>query len=217
MLMPFPPPLCNVVIPPCSRCTRRVESSFILVQSPLLTARVFPRRTSCTPKMRIAAARYPATLSPFIVFLIIFLVNKKPRITTMRQFDIFAKITKPNLVNFLRICDKERLTVRRIRYASIRSKGSLIRDIMNYFQATFYGTTISILSKYRNPRFAPLGYCTDRRTFLRDGVPFDCEIVSRKKPQYSIEYKDVTLHFGQLFYTRGRGTGRAAAGASWFA
>ena len=130
----------------------------------------------------------------------------------MLQFDIFAKITKPNLVNFLRICDKERLTLRRIRYASIRSKGSLIRDILIYFRAEFEGTIIRIISKFRNPRFG-----VERRTFLRAGVPFDCEIVSRRKPQYSIEYKDVTLHFGQLFYSRGRGTGRGAGGASWFA
>ena len=130
----------------------------------------------------------------------------------MLQFDIFAKITKPNLVNFLRICDKERLTLRRIRYASIRSKGSLIRDILIYFRAEFEGTIIRIISKFRNPRFG-----VERRTFLRAGVPFDCEIVSRRKPQYSIEYKDVTLHFGQLFYSRGRGTGRGAGGGSWFA
>jgi hypothetical protein len=135
----------------------------------------------------------------------------------MLQFDIFAKITKPNLVNFLRICDKERLTLRRIRYASIRSKGSLIRDILIYFRAEFEGTIIRIISKFRNPRFDPIGYCVERRTFLRAGVPFDCEIVSRRRPQYSIEYKDVTLHFGQLFYSRGRGTGRGAGGASWFA
>jgi len=136
----------------------------------------------------------------------------------MSQAEIFGRITKPNLVNFLRICDKERLTVQRIRYASIRSKGALIKDIMRYFYAVQNDAILTIRSKEHNPRFVELEYCTERRSFLRQGQPFDCEIVSRKKPQYQIEHKRVTLNFGSLYSAKGGpGTGTISGVASWFA
>ena len=136
----------------------------------------------------------------------------------MSQTEIFGRITKPNLVNFLRICDKKRLTVQRIRYASIRSKGALIKDIMRYFYGTQNDSIITIRSKDHNPRFLELEYCTERRSFLREGRPFDCEVVSRKKPEYQIEHKKVTLNFGTLFRAKGApDTGTVSGVASWFA
>ena len=120
---------------------------------------------------------------------------------TNSQHLIFGKITKPLLVSFLRICDRDRLTVRRIRYASIRSKGSLISDIMEQFTAEQDGSLIKILSKNKKINFPALAYCTEERLFFRDGVPFDSEKTSRELPKFDIVYQTTVLNFGPLYGT----------------
>ena len=127
----------------------------------------------------------------------------------MDQFAIFSKITKPLLVSFLRICDRDRLTVRRIRYASIRSKGSLISDIMEQFRAEMDGNLIKIVSKNTRIHFPSLAYCTEDRLFFRDGVPFDSEKTSRELPKFQILYEAQVLNFGPLYGT-GLDTGIAS-------
>jgi len=117
------------------------------------------------------------------------------------QLAIFSKITKPLLVSFLRICDRDRLTVRRIRYASIRSKGSLISDIIDQFRAEMDGTLIKIYSKNGKISFPALAYCTEDRLFFRDGVPFDSEKTSRELPKFDIVYQTTVLNFGPLYGT----------------
>jgi len=125
------------------------------------------------------------------------------------QIAIFSKITKPLLVSFLRICDRDRLTVRRIRYASIRSKGSLISDIIEQFRAEMEGTLIKIFSKNKKINFPALAYCTEERLFFRDGVPFDSEKTSRELPKFEIRYERRVLNFGPLYGT-GPDTGTAS-------
>ena len=43
------------------------------------------------------------------------------------------QISKPHLVDLLRIFDKRRYFVPRIRYASVRAKPELVKDLKNYF------------------------------------------------------------------------------------
>ena len=43
------------------------------------------------------------------------------------------KLTKPSLVDLLRMCDRNRWCTPRIRYASIRSKPELCKDLLKHF------------------------------------------------------------------------------------
>ena len=52
------------------------------------------------------------------------------------------KISKPHIVDFLRLSDKQRWLSPRIRYASVRSKPELIRDLLDHFHISLSGDSL---------------------------------------------------------------------------
>ena len=121
------------------------------------------------------------------------------------------RLTKPSLVDLLRMCDKNRWCSPRIRYASIRSKPELCKDLVQFFTFREEGEFILIRPIRNIVAFPVLRYQVRERQFWMNGRPFDCARVSRQKPQFQMERKEVTLHFGELRCKRGNGRGAVAA------
>ena len=103
-------------------------------------------------------------------------------------------ISKPHLVDLLRIFDKKRYITPRIRYASVRSKPELIRDLLDHFRICRLGE--SLLFQPRHARNLPeISYDLKNRAYLIDRVKTDIPRVSRKKPSFVISRTPVTLTF----------------------
>jgi len=125
------------------------------------------------------------------------------------------RISKPHLVDFLRMCDKNRWCSPRIRYASIRSKPELCTDILHFF--TFDLLTdqrIKVTPLRRIRGFPNLEYDLKQRAFLVDGKLHDFPRISRQKPRFSLVRGPVTLLFGDMYCRHG--SGKAAACALMF-
>ena len=104
------------------------------------------------------------------------------------------KISKPHIVDFLRLSDKQRWLSPRIRYASVRSKPELIRDLLDHFRICRLGE--SLLFQPRHARNLPeISYDLKNRAYLIDRVKTDIPRVSRKKPSFVISRTPVTLTF----------------------
>ena len=108
------------------------------------------------------------------------------------------KLTKPSLVDLLRMCDRNRWCNPRIRYASIRSKPELCKDLLMHFEFQEVDEYIIIRPRRRIINFPELKYHSRSRRFWKNGKPFDAARVSRQKPQFRLERKKTTLHFGPL-------------------
>ena len=82
------------------------------------------------------------------------------------------KISKPDLVDFLRISDHRRWLFPRIRYASIRSKPELLLDLRKHFAEKLGKNVLEFLP--RNPkvraRLPQIQYDFRAKTFLFDGT-----------------------------------------------
>ena len=105
------------------------------------------------------------------------------------------QISKPHLVDLLRTCDKHKWLSPRIRYASVRSKGELVRDLQTHFSTTSRKqcvTFIPLLSTVTAPRIT---YSLPLKKFYFDGVPQNLPKESREKPRFSIHYGSFLLTF----------------------
>ena len=127
------------------------------------------------------------------------------------NMNVVQRLTKPSLVDLLRMCDKNRWCSPRIRYASIRSKPELCRDLIGFFNFDWSDDMIIITPKREVPTFPELKYHVKDRLFHWNGEPFDCARVSRARPQFSHVYKEITLHFGTIQGTLGSDTCAAAS------
>ena len=109
------------------------------------------------------------------------------------------QISKPHIVDLLRIFDKKRWLHPRILYASVRSKPELIKDLKKFF---FTHTDEHMV------HFKPRGHCAasmvhvpaisydfDHKRYLFDGKPFGGPFESRKKVRFSISHVPVTMTF----------------------
>ena len=111
-------------------------------------------------------------------------------------------ISKPHMVDLLRVFDKKRWLTPRIRYASVRSKPELIADLKRVF-FTIWRTHEPnvVLFKLResvsrsHSHLPSIAYDLKQRTFLFDGEPYNVPVESRKKVQFSISHTPVTLTF----------------------
>ena len=106
------------------------------------------------------------------------------------------KISKPNLVDLLRLADREKWFCPRIRFASVRSKPCLIEDLRKRFRDVKRGELVLFVPRVRLCDHVPeIRYSTKTRTFLLNGRPIDVPKISREKPVFSIRHEKYTLHF----------------------
>ena len=107
------------------------------------------------------------------------------------------QISKPHIVNLLRVFDRRRLVLPRIRYASVRSKPELINDLKQYFFTYQKGDLLHF--KLREcvrvslAHLPEIAYDTEKKRYLFDGLDFDVQSEGRKKVQFSIRHEPVTL------------------------
>ena len=109
------------------------------------------------------------------------------------------KISKPNLVDLLRLADREKWFSPRIRFASVRSKPCLIQDLRRLFHDVKMEELVHFVPRTTLHSHVPrIAYCTQTRTFLLNGRLIDVPKVSRVKPAFSVRHGKYTLYFGNL-------------------
>ena len=104
-------------------------------------------------------------------------------------------ISKPRLVDLLRTFDKMRWLVPRIRYASVRSKPMLIRDLREFFTDVRSNDYVLFKPKVamRLARVPDIRYNVLTRQFLLGGQARDLPRHSRRPVRFSIRREVVTL------------------------
>ncbi len=110
---------------------------------------------------------------------------------------LFQKISKPHLVDLLRLSDHNRWLHPRIRYASVRSKPELITDLLVHFQLFHVGSKLVFHPRnhFRGCPIPQIEYDLDGKQFLVEGMARDIPRLSRKRPSFSISRQQVTLTF----------------------
>ena len=116
---------------------------------------------------------------------------------------IVGLISKPHLVDLLRIFDKNKWIIPRIRYASVRSKPELIADIATHFRVQQTKADVLMFFPKRKLAGVPkIAYDLPTRKYLMDDLVVDVPKESRKKPQFSISHDPVTLTWSEFFSAR---------------
>ena len=107
------------------------------------------------------------------------------------------KISKPDLVDFLRISDHSRWLHPRVRYASIRSKPNLLEDLRRHFDEKVRNGMVEFVPRFDGDlRGLPkIQYDLKRKTFLFDGKRVDAPKKSREKVVFHFSRVPVTLTF----------------------
>ena len=106
------------------------------------------------------------------------------------------RISKPDLVDLLRICDRRRWIHPRIGYASIRSKPELLKDLRKHFREVLPPGRPHILQFQHSLRHVPeIEYDLKKKFFLFDGTRVDAPKTSRERPRFVIRKGKVTLTF----------------------
>ena len=103
-------------------------------------------------------------------------------------------ISKPKIVDFLRVCDRKGWVYPRIRYASVRSKPTLLKDIRCHFQEFPLGGRLELRALRERVRLPRIEYDFERKAFLFDGVTID--LPKAGKVEFRIERGPVTVRFG---------------------
>ena len=105
------------------------------------------------------------------------------------------RISKPNLVDLLRLADRQKWFCPRIRFASVRSKPQLIEDLRGWFRDMKPGHLIHFVPHDRGPlggrlpaHVPKIRYHVKNRTFLLDGRRIDVPKLSRAKPSFAIRH-----------------------------
>ena len=104
-------------------------------------------------------------------------------------------ISKPHLVDLLRIFDLKRWIHPRIRYASVRSKGELLADLGRHFKTFKARGRVTFVPLQPQRTLPKIEYDLKNRLFLLDGVAQDFPRESRQKPKFSILKGPITLTF----------------------
>ena len=105
------------------------------------------------------------------------------------------EICKPHLVDLLRTFDKNRWFTPRIRFASIRSKNELIRDLLVLFQPVKLRKIIRFVAKHTNSLVPQIEYDLEGRRYRLDGKVLDIPRLSREKPKFEICRVPYTMSF----------------------
>ena len=101
-------------------------------------------------------------------------------------------ISKPHIVDLLRIFDQRKWIHPRIRYASVRSKGELLED---HFRTFVHQGRVTFVPKKGQCPLPKIEYDLKKRVYLLDGQPQDFPRESRQKPKFSILKGPITLTF----------------------
>ena len=104
-------------------------------------------------------------------------------------------ISKPHLVDLLRIFDKQRMFTPRIRYASVRSKPELLQDLATHFTAIKKNDIILFEPVRSVPGLPSIQYHLKRKKFYFDSQSVDVPTESRKRPTFAILKGPVRLTF----------------------
>ena len=108
-------------------------------------------------------------------------------------------ISKPHIVDLLRIFDKNRWIIPRIRYASVRSKPELIADLSEHFLTEITpGGTLLFLPFGRLYGVPRIEYDLENRRYILDGEVVDVPKRSRQKLMFRISHEPVTLTFHEF-------------------
>ena len=106
------------------------------------------------------------------------------------------RISKPHIVDLLRIFDRRKWFMPRIRYASVRSKPELIKDLKRFFFTYEREGMLNFKTRAGvGSAIPPIAYRFATREYLFDGVPYDVPTESRRKVAFSISHEPVTLRF----------------------
>ena len=110
------------------------------------------------------------------------------------------QISKPHIVDLLRIFDKNRMISPRIRYASVRSKPELLKDLAHHFDTSQEGDTIMFKPrKQHHFRGVPLiKYHLGEKQYFFDGKAVNVPEQSRARPVFQIRKGPVTITFPQI-------------------
>ena len=97
------------------------------------------------------------------------------------------QISKPHIVDLLRIFDKNRMISPRIRYASVRSKPELLRDLAHHFSTCQDGQRIIFQPRKKHFRGVPtIQYDLKEKQFYFDGRSVNVPEESRARPVFEI-------------------------------
>ena len=107
-------------------------------------------------------------------------------------------ISKPHLVDLLRIFDKRRYISPRIRYASVRSKPELIRDLCRHFRVLQEENVITLRPVKTLCEVPEIQYHLKQKHYTFDGLPVDVPRQSREKIRFRISRVPVTIHWPVL-------------------
>ncbi len=108
------------------------------------------------------------------------------------------KISKPHIVEFLRLCDRNHWLHPRIRYASIRSKPQLLSDVKKHYRSRRKGTLLLFHPTHRLPAVPKISYDFDEKRFLYDGKPSALPIRSQEQTRFHIERGPVVVAFPRV-------------------
>ena len=104
-------------------------------------------------------------------------------------------ISKPHIVDLLRIFDRRRYICPRIRYASVRSKPELIRDISRHFAMSVQADVVTLKPLKTLCEVPVIRYHLKEKHYSFDGNPVDVPRQSREKVRFQISRKPVTIHW----------------------
>ena len=115
----------------------------------------------------------------------------------MGMSDVLNLISKPHLVDLLRYFDRQMLLHPRIRYASVRSKPELIRDLLDFFTVPSPLKGDLVRLEPRRPRFQcpELAYHLPSRRWTLNGTAHDFPRETRARPAFRIVRRKVSLRF----------------------
>ena len=111
------------------------------------------------------------------------------------------RISKPHIVDLLRIFDRKKWIRPRIRYASVRSKPELIADLSRHFIVRHEGDRLYFFPKKVNhgSELPKIEYDLLQKRYYLDGIHVDVPKESRNRPKFSISRVPVTLDFSEFF------------------
>jgi len=109
------------------------------------------------------------------------------------------KISKPHIVEFLRLCDRNHWLHPRIRYASIRSKPQLLSDVRKHFRSRRKARLLLFHPVHHLPTVPKISYDFDRKRFLYDGKPIVLPPRSQEQTRFHIVRGPVVVAFPRAY------------------